>query len=75
MAEIMAIPQSGKVSVFFQTGLNERGTPIIRSRTYGNVNSNAADEELYEVGQALGSLMKDEVTGITRIDVSDLITV
>jgi hypothetical protein len=75
MAEVMAMPKNGKVSIYFQTGLSETGTPIIKSRTYSNVNDTATDEEIYEVGQAVGTLMEDTVTTISRVDVSDLITI
>ncbi len=75
MAEVMAMPKNGKVTIYFQTGLNDKGAPIVKSRTYSNVDSSATDDDLYETAHALGDLMVDEVTDICRIDINTLINI
>ena len=68
-----AIMTSSKLLVSYETGLNEKGEPIFKTKTYSNVKEEATADQLYSVGQALASLSNDPLSGVKRNDVSELV--
>jgi hypothetical protein len=65
---VVKVPQSTKLVIKVQTGVNESGKPVYRSRSYSNVKTSAADADVYAVGQALSQVQKYSVAEITRQD-------
>lgn len=47
------LPISGRLSVLVQTGVDEHGDPISKSRSFSNVKPTAAAENIYAVAQGL----------------------
>ncbi len=68
-----AIMTNSKVLLSYETGLNEKGEPIFKTKTYSNVKQEATANQLYQVAQALSSLSKHPLSGVKRNDVSELI--
>ena len=71
MAE--AIMTSSKLQLSYETGVNEKGDPIFKTKTYSNIKEEATADGLYQVAQALSSLSNYPFNGAKRNDVSDLV--
>ena len=67
-------PQTTKLVVKVQTGLNAAGNPVYRLRSFANVKSGAADSDVYAVGLGLASLQKYPAVNVARIDEANLIS-
>lgn len=65
---------SSALRLMVQTGMDDEGLPIIRSRSFNRVKPQAADEAVYNVAEKLGELQQHPVTAIRRITESDLIS-
>ncbi|HHV34060.1 MAG TPA: DUF1659 domain-containing protein [Syntrophomonadaceae bacterium] len=54
------------------TGSDDKGNPIIRTKTYRSVKTTALDENIYDVGFALAGLQMHPVDSIRRVNEVDL---
>ena len=68
-----AIMTDSKLRVSYETGLNEKGEPIFKTKTYANVIETATTDQLHQVAQALASLSNDPLSGVERNDLFELI--
>ena len=68
-----AILTNSKLLLSYETGLNEKGEPIFRTKTYSGVKQEVMADQLYQVAQALSSLSNDPLSGMKRNDVSELV--
>ena len=68
-----AIMTSSKLQVSYETGVDEGGNPIFKTKTYANVKEEATADGMYQVAQALASLSNVPLSGVKRNDVSDLV--
>lgn len=50
----------------------ESGKIVYKSKTYTNVSPDAADQDIFDVGNLLASLQKNTVQQISRIDDTSL---
>ncbi|WP_342433414.1 DUF1659 domain-containing protein [Neobacillus sp. FSL H8-0543] len=62
-----------KLRLVFQAGIDEDGKPILKAKTFGNVNKAVTADQLYQVTQAVVSLSGDELSGAQRMDSLDLL--
>lgn len=65
---------SSDLKVMVQTGLDDDGLPVVRSRNFSRVKPEATDEAIYNVGDTLGALQQYPVTAIRKVSESDLIS-
>jgi len=68
-----AIMTSSKLKLSYETGLDDKGQPIFKSKTYANVVEAATADQLQQVGQALSSLSNFPLSGMERNDSLELI--
>jgi hypothetical protein len=68
-----AMMSSSKLRVSYETGLNEKGQPIYKTKTYSNVVEAATADQLHQVGQALASLSIYPVSMIERNDLFEVL--
>lgn len=68
-----AVMTSSKLRLSYETGLNEKGQPVFKAKTYANVVEAATADQLQEVGQALASLSNYPLSEIERNDSFELI--
>ena len=73
MPVISSIVSSG-LKLMVQTGMDDEGLPIVRSRSFNRVKPGAIDEAIYNVGDQLGALQQHPVTAIRKVTESDLIS-
>ncbi len=65
----MPVTSSAKDSVLvvtYQTGLSVAGAPILRQRSIPNVKSDALDQDVFDVGQALYGLQDYPLITVRR---------
>ena len=60
------IMTSSKLFVSYETGLNQKGDPIFKPKTYSSVKEEVTANQLYQVAQALSSLSNDPLSGVKR---------
>jgi hypothetical protein len=58
-----------------QTGVDAQGNPVYRSRNYKGIYSSAADQDLYDVAQAIAGLQSYTLSKISRVDNAQLVEV
>jgi hypothetical protein len=58
--------------LMFETGLNEKGEPIFKGKTY-NVKKEATVDQLFQVSQAIGTLSIHPISTIERNDRNDIL--
>ncbi|MGE8203422.1 DUF1659 domain-containing protein [Heyndrickxia sp. NPDC080065] len=56
----------------FDGGVDDKGKPITKVKTFNNVRLEATTDELLQAAQAIGSLSQKNLFGIERIDSSDI---
>lgn len=58
-----------------QTGVDAQGNPVYRNKNLRFVKPDAADQDLYDVAQALAGLQEYPLYKVSRIDASQLVQV
>lgn len=67
----MAVESSATGSVLrmqLQTGVDGSGDPVYRNKSLNNIKPEAADQDLYDVAQALAGLQEHTLAGVLRLD-------
>ncbi|WNS77670.1 DUF1659 domain-containing protein [Bacillus sp. DTU_2020_1000418_1_SI_GHA_SEK_038] len=62
-----------RLRLTFETGVNEKGDPIFKSKTFGNVKKAATAEQLFQAATAIASLSQDSLSTIVRNDSFDIL--
>lgn len=62
-----------KLKVVLNAGVDDNNKTILKSKTFSNVKSAAANENLYNLGVAISDLQAYELTSIVRFDEYQLI--
>lgn len=63
---VSAVAKGSVLVVTYQTGLNPSGAPILRQRSLANVKSDALDQDVFDVAQALYGLQQYPVIAVRR---------
>lgn len=66
MAEAMIM--DSRLRLLFETGLNDKGEPIYKTKTYSNIRKDATADQLSQAAQALGGLSNFPLAGVERSD-------
>ncbi len=67
------VPQTSKMVITIENGVNANGKPVQRQRSYKNVKVSAADADVYAVAQAIANLQTRAVISISRQDDGNLV--
>ncbi|MBU8878723.1 DUF1659 domain-containing protein [Bacillus sp. FJAT-29790] len=70
MAQAMMIDT--KLRLSFETGVNEKGQPVCKTKTFGNIKRSATADQLFQVAQAIATLCSDPVVTVVRNDSFDI---
>ncbi|TCS81251.1 DUF1659 domain-containing protein [Tepidibacillus fermentans] len=70
---VSRIADLSKLVITSQIGTDSQGQPILKSKTYNGVKAAALDQDVYDVAQSLGSLQKNPVYRVERIDREEII--
>lgn len=71
MAQVILVDT--KLSLSFETGINESGEPIIKKKTFSNISTAAVPDQLFLFAQAIATLSNFPVTAVLKSDSSDVI--
>ena len=71
---VTKVPQTTKLVVKVQTGLNAAGNPVYKMRSFANVKPAAADSDIHAIGLGLAGLQKYPPVNVARIDEGNLIS-
>lgn len=71
MAQVMLAETTLKL--IFEVGMNELGKPVYKTKSFTNVNKEAATDQLFQVAQALSVLCRDPLSSVQRNDSSEII--
>lgn len=66
-------PIHSNLRLVFINGLNEKGEPIFKRKSYNNVKTTADHDQVYQVAQALGSLSSLSLHMVERDDRTELL--
>jgi hypothetical protein len=65
---------SSKMVLKLNNGADENGNPIVRSKTYSNMNNDAVDQEVYDVAEAIADLQINPLEGVHKIQETVLVS-
>lgn len=65
---ITSVKNPSSLKMKFYCGKDENQKNIIRTRTYSNLRPDSTDQDVYDVGVAIGSLQKNNVVDIIKLD-------
>lgn len=51
-----------------QTGVDQKGNPVYRNKSFSNVKPTASDENLFDVAESLAALQDYPLNNILRVD-------
>lgn len=71
MAQV--ILADSKLRLMFEVGMDEKGAPILKAKTFSNLKKEATADQLYQVAQAVAVLSNDTLNRVERADSSELL--
>jgi hypothetical protein len=71
MAQVMLAETSLKL--IFEAGMNEKGEPVYKTKTFNNVKKEATADQLFQTAQALAVLCINPLNTVLRNDNSEIL--
>lgn len=68
-----AILEGTKLRLVFEVGMDDDGEPILRAKTFSNVNKEATGDQLFQAAQAITILCKDMLNKVERNDSTEIL--
>lgn len=69
---VSKVPGDSVLKLALHVGDSPTGSPILKNRSLNGIKSTAADQDLFDVANALSGLQQYPLNAITRIDNSAL---
>lgn len=69
----MAMLKDSNIRLMFETGMDEKGEPIFKGKTYSNVRKEATADQVQQAALALGGLSANLLSSVERNDSFDII--
>jgi len=69
------VPGGTILQLELQTGVDAQGNPVYRDKNLRYIKPDAADQDLFDVAQALAGLQEYTLSKVSRIDTSQLVQV
>ncbi|WP_099188501.1 DUF1659 domain-containing protein [Tepidibacter mesophilus] len=69
---VTAIPTASAIKVKYSLGLDEKGNEKFKRKSFGNVKTDAIDQDVFDVAKALNGLQTLSVASIDRENVTNL---
>jgi len=67
------VPGGTILQLELQTGVDAQGNPVYRDKNLRYIKPDAADQDLFDVAQALAGLQEYTLSKVSRIDTSQLV--
>lgn len=68
-----AVITASKLRLVFQVGMDDEGKPVLKAKTFNNIQKSATPDQLLQAAQALIGLSNDTLSNIERVDNADLL--
>ncbi|MFB3164980.1 DUF1659 domain-containing protein [Neobacillus sp. 179-J 1A1 HS] len=68
-----AVVTSSKLRLVFQVGMDDEGKPVLKAKTFNNIQKSATPDQLLRAAQALIGLSNDTLSNIERVENADLL--
>jgi len=65
--------ETTKLRLVFQSGIDNEGNPILKSKTFSNVTKAATADQLFQAAQAISVLCNGDLNKVERNDSSEII--
>lgn len=65
--------KNSRLTLVYETGLNEKGEPIFKGKSYSNIRVSATPDQLHQAATAIGELSANPLSSVERTDNYDLI--
>ncbi|MCM3728917.1 DUF1659 domain-containing protein [Neobacillus cucumis] len=65
--------ETTKLRLVFQSGIDNEGNPILKSKTFSNVTKAATADQLFQAAQAISVLCNADLNKVERNDSSEII--
>lgn len=72
---VVANPVDASLRLRFQTGSDAAGNPVYRLQSYSRISPEAADQNLYDVAQALAGLQQHQLSAVLHTVQRELVAV
>lgn len=69
---VKAVIKETKLKLELDGGLNDKGNPIVKAKTFSKVKTDATNDNLFLVAESLAGLQEMPLLGIKRVDEIDL---
>ena len=66
------IPVSTTLRVAFQTGVDGKGNPVLRTRSFNRVKTTAVAQDILEVATTIAALQEFALVSVKKADVTDV---
>lgn len=70
---VVSTKMQSSVILKYKTGVDDNGNDVFESQKFGKVSTTSQDQEVYDVAEAIGTLVSYPVTQIIRDDQSSII--
>jgi len=68
-----ALLEGTKLRLVFEAGMDDKGNPILKSKTFSNVTKVATADQLSQAAQAIAVLCNDTLNKVERNDNSEIL--
>jgi len=68
-----AVIATSKLRLVFQVGMDDDGKPLLKAKTFSNIQKSATPDQLLQAAQAFIGLSSDTLSNIERVDNSELL--
>ena len=68
-----AVIATSRLRLVFQVGMDDDGKPLLKAKTFNNIQKSATADQLFQAAQAIIGLSADTLSNIERVDNSDLL--
>lgn len=65
--------QGSKLRLVFESGIDDKGNPILKAKTFSNIKKDAATDQLFQAATAMASLCTETLNKAERTDSSELL--
>jgi len=65
---VNTIAQDSKLKIQLDAGVDEKGNPKTKSKTFSKIKSTAVNEDVYDVANSLAGLQELSLMSVRRID-------
>ncbi|RHW40281.1 DUF1659 domain-containing protein [Neobacillus notoginsengisoli] len=68
-----ALLAESRLRLSFETGVDEKGKPVYKSKTFNNLKKEATPDQMHQAASAIAALCKDPLSTVERTDRSEIL--